>query len=137
MRRAEVIEACHSPFASGVVLARKKDGTFSFAVDLRKLNQITAENGDDVWLLLRIDKCLRRCAGMQWFTCIDARSAFWSIPLARASRRSTAFTTPVAQFVWTRMPMSARCAPAFCQRVAKFWATPLGQNPGINGCRVL
>jgi hypothetical protein len=95
--RAEVIEACHSPFASGVVLARKKDGTFRFAADLRKLNQITAKHGDDVWLLPRIDECLRRCAGMQWFTCIDARSAFWSIPLARASRRSTAFSTPVGQ----------------------------------------
>ncbi len=77
---------------------RKKDGTYRFAVDLRKLNQITAENGDDVWLLPRIDECLRRCDGMTWFTCIDARSAFWSIPLARSSRRYTAFSTPVGSY---------------------------------------
>jgi hypothetical protein len=56
MLRPDVIEACHSPFASEVVLARKKDGTYRFAVDLRKLNQ-AAENGDDVWLLPRIDEC--------------------------------------------------------------------------------
>jgi hypothetical protein len=87
MLEAGVIEACHSPFASGVVLAREKDGTFRFAVDLRKLNIITAEPGDDVWNLPRFDDCLRKCSGMHWFTLIDARSAFWSIPLARASRQ--------------------------------------------------
>ncbi len=60
MLEAGVIEAFHSPFASGVVLARKKDGTFRFAVDLRKLNSITAETGDDVWNLPRIVDCLRK-----------------------------------------------------------------------------
>ncbi len=64
MLRAQVIEACHSPLASGVVLARKQNGTVRVVVDLRKLNQITVENRDDVWLLPRIDECLRRCAGM-------------------------------------------------------------------------
>jgi hypothetical protein len=29
------------------------------------------------------------------------------------------------------MPMGARCAPAFIQRVAEFLATPLGQHPDI------
>ncbi len=51
MLQAGVIEACHSPFASVVVLARKKDGTFRFAVDLRKLKAITEASSDDVWLL--------------------------------------------------------------------------------------
>ncbi len=57
MLRSDAIEVCHSPFASGVVLARKKDGCYRFAVDLRKLNPVTAENGDDVWLLPRIYEC--------------------------------------------------------------------------------
>ncbi len=48
MLRAGVIEACHSPFANGVVLARKKYVSFRFTVDLRNLNQITAGTGDDV-----------------------------------------------------------------------------------------
>jgi hypothetical protein len=65
MLRAEGMGACHTPFASGVLLACKKD------------TAITAENGDDVWLLPRIDEYLRRCAGMTWFTLIDTRSAFW------------------------------------------------------------
>ncbi len=108
MLRVGVIEACHSPFASGVVLARKKDGTFRFAVDLRKLNAITAESSDDVWVLPRTDDCLRKCANMEWFTLIDAKAAFWSIPLARASRQSSAFMTTAGHFWWLAMPMGAR-----------------------------
>ena len=131
MLKAGVIESCHSPFASGVVLARKKDGSFRFAVDLRKLNAITAESSDDVWVLPRIDDCLRKCAGMEWFTLIDAKSAFWSIPLARASRQSSAFLTTAGHFRWLRMPLGARCAPIFFQRCAEFLAAPMDQTPGI------
>ena len=131
MAAAGVVEACHSPFASGVVLARKKCGSFRFAVDLRKLNAITADAPEDVWLLPRIDDCLRKCAGMQWFTLLDARSAFWSIPLGRASRLSTAFMTPLGQFAFTRLPMGARCAPQFFQRCAEFLAAPQLKGPGV------
>ncbi len=56
-------------------MARKKDGTFRFAIDVRKLNTITAENGEDVRLLPRIDECLRKCAVMQWFTLIYISTA--------------------------------------------------------------
>jgi hypothetical protein len=133
MLRADVIEACHSPFASGVVLARKKDGSYRFAVDLRKLNQITAENGDDVWLLPRIDECLRRCAGMTWFTCIDARSAFWSIPLARASRRYTAFSTPVGSYFWNVMPMGGTLRARFFPTSSRILSDPPGPEPRDQG----
>jgi hypothetical protein len=98
MLTAGVIESCHSPFTSGVVLARKKDGSFRFVVDLRKLNAITAESSDDVWVLPWIDDCLRKCANMDWFTLIDAKSAFWSIPLARASRQSSPFMTTAGHY---------------------------------------
>ncbi len=113
MLECGVIEACHSPFASGVVLARKKCGTFCFAVDLRKLNQITLENGDDVGLLPRIDECLRKCAGMTWFTCIDARSAFWSTPIAR----SIAANPSPATYRWMLNSTLISC------RLFAIWAT--------------
>jgi hypothetical protein len=60
MLRAEIIEACHSSFASGIDLARKKNITFRFAVDLCKLSTIIVENGEDVWRLPRIDECPRK-----------------------------------------------------------------------------
>jgi hypothetical protein len=49
-----------------MVLARKKDGTLRFAVDLRKLHAITAESSDDAWVLPQTDDCLRKCANMDW-----------------------------------------------------------------------
>ncbi len=78
-----------------------------------------------------MDDCLRQCAGMEWFTLIDAKSAFWSIPLARVSRQSSAFLTTAGQFRWLRMPMGARCALKFFQRFAEFLAAPMDQTPSI------
>ncbi len=79
MLQAGVIEACHSPFATGVVLARKKDGTFRFSVDLRKLNAITAENGDVV-CCCRISTTAyasaRTCTGLRSLTRVRPSGRF-------------------------------------------------------------
>ena len=37
----DVIEPCDGPFASPIVLIRKKDGSVRFCVDMRQLNQRT------------------------------------------------------------------------------------------------
>ena len=83
MLKAEVIAACYSPFAAGVVLALKKDGTYRFACDLRRLKDITQNDGNDSWAMPRIDEVLRKCAGKDWFSTLDGRSAFWSVPCTR------------------------------------------------------
>ena len=81
----------------------KKDGTYRFACDLRRLNDITENYGDDSGAMPHIDEVLRKCAGKDWFSTLDGRSAFWSVPLAEGCRKYTAFTTPVGQYFWLRM----------------------------------
>ena len=102
MLKAEVIAACYSPYAAGVVLALRKDGTYRFARDLRRLNDITENDGTDSWAMPRINKVPRKCAGKDWFSTLDGRSAFWSVLLAEGCRKYTAFTTPVGLTVATR-----------------------------------
>ena len=59
-----VIRPSHSPFASAVVLARKKDGSLRMCVYYRVLNQHTIK---DSYALPRIDEILDSLAGNKFF----------------------------------------------------------------------
>ena len=52
MREQDVIEPSASPLSSPIILVNKKDGSTSFCVDYRKLNNITHK---DSYPLPRID----------------------------------------------------------------------------------
>ena len=59
-----------SPWASAVVLVRKKDGSLRFCIDLRKLNVRTVK---DTYSLPRIEETLDCLNGAQWFTSLDLK----------------------------------------------------------------
>jgi len=55
-----IIEPAASPWASNVVLVKKKDGMLRFCIDYRKLNSVTYK---DSYLLRLIDNCLNALSG--------------------------------------------------------------------------
>ena len=67
------ISESKSPWASAVVLVRKKDGPLIFCIDLRKLNSRTVK---DAYFLPRIDETLDCLNGAQWFTSLDLKSGY-------------------------------------------------------------
>jgi len=60
MIRHDIVEPAASPWASNVVLVRKKDGTVRFCVDYRSVNAITRQ---DSYPLPHIDSCLDALKG--------------------------------------------------------------------------
>lgn len=95
MAAAGVIEPSNSPWTAPAVLVKKKDQTWRFCVDYRRLNDVTRK---DSYPLPRIDDALDDIAGSKWFSSLDLRSGYWQVHLTPEARPKTAFS--IGQGLW-------------------------------------
>ncbi|UYV68342.1 K02A2.6-like [Cordylochernes scorpioides] len=106
-----IVKPSESPWSSPVILVRKKDGTWRFCVDYRRLNKITKK---DVYPLPRIDDALDSLAGSSYFSTMDLRSGLkWT----KKDREKTAFITPDGLYEFQVMPFGLCNAPATFERM--------------------
>ncbi|KAH7719740.1 hypothetical protein AAVH_12775 [Aphelenchoides avenae] len=73
----KIIQPSTSPFASPIVLVRKKNGKYRFATDYRALNKITVPT---YCPMSNISEILDLIGGSKIFTTVDLQSGFWQIP---------------------------------------------------------
>ena len=82
----DMIEPSKSPWACGVVMAKKKGGQLRFCCDFRYLNAVTIK---DAYPIPRIDESLSKLGDAKFFTTLDLGSAFWQVPLRKKDREKT------------------------------------------------
>ena len=114
MMEAGVIEESNGPWASPVVLVKKKDGSTRFCVDYRRLNMATVK---DAYPLPRVEDCLDTMAGASWFSSLDLASGYWQLDIAPEHREKTAFSTHGGLFQFHCMPFGLCNAPGTFERV--------------------
>ena len=114
MFKIGAIRKSNSPWASAVVLVRKKDGSLRFCIDLHKINACIIK---DVYSLPRIDETLDCLDGSVIFTSLDLKSGYWQVEMDKMSKQLMAFTVgPLGFYECERMSFSLTNAPATFQR---------------------
>ena len=98
-----LIEPSTSHWRSPIVMVRKKDNSYRFAVDYRKLNEVTKKMSfplprlQDVWDALgESNSC--------YYTVLDMASGFWQFMLDPETKHKSSFITPTGQYQWNRLP---------------------------------
>ena len=110
-----VIHPSNSPWASPVVMVKKKDSSLRFCVDFRQLNAATVK---DVHPIPCIDDLLDVLHGARWFSTLNLKSGYWQVPIQEWDKEKTAFRTSSGQlFEFNHIPFGLCNAPATFSRL--------------------
>ena len=90
-----IITPSVSPWASPIILVKKKDGSTRFCVDYRQVNALTIK---DAYPLPRIDDTFDALAGSRWFSTLDLASGYWQVDLDEDAKSKSAFACGVDCF---------------------------------------
>ena len=102
------------PYASAIVLVKKKDGSIRLCVDYRRLNAQTIK---DAYNLPRIDDLLQQLSRARYFVALDLLMGYHQIEVAPEDQSKTAFVCCEGLFVYKVMPFGLCNAPATFQRL--------------------
>lgn len=109
-----IIRESNSPYASPVLLVKKKNGEYRMCVDFRRLNAITIK---DKYPMPLIKEQIDKLGGNKYFTGLDLASGYYQVTVAGDSIEKTAFVTPEGHYEFLRMPFGLTNAPAVFQRL--------------------
>jgi hypothetical protein len=117
MLELDVIERSESPYASPIVLVRKKDNSNRFCVDYRAVNRVTIFDPEPMPKPIDIYAKLKEA---RYLTKIDLSKGYWQISVRREDRPKTAFISPdQGCFQFKRMPFGLMNSAATFNRMMR------------------
>ncbi|CAF1023351.1 unnamed protein product [Rotaria magnacalcarata] len=112
---ASLISESASPYAAPAMLIKKKDASFRFVVDYKRLNAITIK---DSYPLPNMEDTIQKLGkGFSYFSKLDLKSGFYQIPINQCDKEKTAFITPFGLYQFNVLPMGLRNSPPTFQKV--------------------
>ena len=122
LKRFDIIRDSKSPYATPILLVKKKTGEARICCDFRRLNAKTIK---DRYPLPRIDDLLDQLSEAKCYTTLDMAQGYWQIRVGEESIEKTGFVTPDGHFEWLRMPFGLCNGGAVFQRVMNEVLSPV------------
>ena len=116
MENLGIIRKSTSPYASPVVVVKKKDGSNRVCIDYRRLNKITVF---DPHPTVPPAEVFQGMSGDKFFTKIDLSKGYWQIPVRQEDVPKTAFVTLDQHYEFLRMPFGMMNSGATLTRAVR------------------
>ena len=102
---------------------RKKDGTYRFCIDYRRLNELTVKDSNP---LPRIDQCLDSLGDARFFSCLDLKAGYFQAALDPEAASKTAFTVRSGSYQFRVLSMGLANALSQFRKVEAMqqWPAP-------------
>ncbi|GFT66487.1 retrovirus-related Pol polyprotein from transposon 297 [Trichonephila clavipes] len=108
-----IVEQCSSPYASQVVVVKKKDGKSRVCIDYRRLNRKLIKDNNPLPFIDDILDCLQNAI---IFTTLDLKNGFFHVAVNERSRKFTSFVTHNGQYQFRPMPFGLSTCPSTFMR---------------------